>query len=291
MFAPAVGLVMSQIDVAGKFGAGFARDRSDFSGRNFDPERLRAVLPVVRDQAYGQLSLAEAMLADGRRFVLGAEPSMPDCALYNPVWFNRRAAHVRFPPKNLTDLLHARNRRHCATTGLMHHNGGYPMMFDPRNARQEFEKFLSGRNLNERNLNLANGCEAFFDFYHDLRPRGRVPSSVGVISLGQGRPFEQRWDADRLLFQWNIYDWGAGENFYLNLSRNLVLADDDAENEPTWQLRLTVEFEQSNDLRALGLGDKWAGPLSELPDFRAYVIPGIHNLQQASNPSDGNPSI
>ena len=74
---------MSWIDVAGKFGAGFARDRSDFSGRNFDPERLRAVLPIVRDQAYGQLSLAEAMLADGRRFVLGAEPSMPDCALYN----------------------------------------------------------------------------------------------------------------------------------------------------------------------------------------------------------------
>jgi len=36
------------------------------------------------------------------------------------------------------------------------------MMFDPRDARQEFEKFLSGRNLNERNLNLANGCEAFF---------------------------------------------------------------------------------------------------------------------------------
>ena len=78
---------MSQIDVAGKFGAGFARDRSDFSGRNFDPDRLRAVLPVVRDQVYGQLSLAEAMLTDGRRFVLGAEPSVADCALYNPVWF------------------------------------------------------------------------------------------------------------------------------------------------------------------------------------------------------------
>jgi hypothetical protein len=49
------------------------------------------------------------------------------------------------------------------------------------------------------------------------------------------------------------------------------LADDDAGNEPTWQLCLTFEFEQNNDLRALGLGDKWAGPLSELPDFRAYV--------------------
>ena len=130
-------------------------------------------------------------------------------------------------------------------------------MFDPRNARQEFGKFLSGRNLNERNLNLLNGCEAFFDFYRDLRPHGRV--------------FEQHWDADRLLFQWDIYDWGAGENFYLNLSRNLILADDDAENEPTWQLRLTFEFEPNNDLRALGSDFKWAGPLLELPDFRAYV--------------------
>jgi len=73
------------------------------------------------------------------------------------------------------------------------------MMFDPRDARQEFEKFLSGRNLNERNLNLLNGCEAFFDFYRDLRPHGRV--------------FEQHWDADRLLFQWDIYDWGRERIF------------------------------------------------------------------------------
>ena len=98
MFAPAVGLVMSQIDVAGKFGADFARDRSDFSGRNFDPDRLRAVLPVVRDQVYGQLSLAEAMLTDGRRFVLGAEPSMADCALYNPVWFIQQHLGVAASP-------------------------------------------------------------------------------------------------------------------------------------------------------------------------------------------------
>jgi hypothetical protein len=131
------------------------------------------------------------------------------------------------------------------------------MMFDPGNARQEFESFLTARNLNERNLNLATGCEAFFDFYRDLRPHGRV--------------FERHWEADRLLFQWNIYDWGSGKNFYFNLTRNLILADDAAEDEPTWQLRLTFEFEPNNDLRSLGRGDKWAGPLSELPDFRAHV--------------------
>lgn len=85
IFSPAVGVVMSQ--VADKFGDAFKKDRSEFSGRTFDPERMRAALPMLRDQTYAQLSLAEAMLADGRKFVLGGEPSLADCALYNPVWF------------------------------------------------------------------------------------------------------------------------------------------------------------------------------------------------------------
>jgi glutathione S-transferase len=85
IFSPAVGVVMSQ--VADKFGEDFKKDRSEFSGRSFDPARLKAALPIVRDQAYALLSLAEQMLADGRKHVLGAEPTMADCALYNPVWF------------------------------------------------------------------------------------------------------------------------------------------------------------------------------------------------------------
>ncbi len=85
IFSPAVGVVMSQ--VADKFGESFKKDRSEFSGRSFDPERMRAALPFVRDQTYALFSLAETMLADGRKFVLGAEPSLADCALYNPVWF------------------------------------------------------------------------------------------------------------------------------------------------------------------------------------------------------------
>jgi glutathione S-transferase len=87
MFSPAVGVVMSQIDVDTKFGAAFKKDRSEFSGRSFDPERMRAALPLLRDQTYALLSLAGTMLADGRGFLLGSEPSLADCALYNPVWF------------------------------------------------------------------------------------------------------------------------------------------------------------------------------------------------------------
>ena len=87
IFSPAVGVVMSQIPIEGRFGEAFKKDRSEFSGRTFDPERLRAALPLVRDQTYALLSLAETMLGDGRPFLLGSEPCLADCALYNPVWF------------------------------------------------------------------------------------------------------------------------------------------------------------------------------------------------------------
>ena len=87
IFGPAVGVVMSQIPIEGRFGETFKKDRSEFSGRSFDPERMRAALPVMRDQTYALLSLARTMLGDGRKFLLGAEPCLADCALYNPVWF------------------------------------------------------------------------------------------------------------------------------------------------------------------------------------------------------------
>ena len=53
IFSPAVGVVMSQ--VADRFGEAFKKDRSEFSGRSFDPARLRAALPMVRDQTYALL--------------------------------------------------------------------------------------------------------------------------------------------------------------------------------------------------------------------------------------------
>ena len=101
IFSPAVGVVMSQVPVEERFGEAFKKDRSEFSGRSFDPERLRAALPVVRDQTYALLSLAEAMLADGRNFLLGKTPCLADCALYKPVWFIQ--SHTPYcAPKSMT---------------------------------------------------------------------------------------------------------------------------------------------------------------------------------------------
>jgi glutathione S-transferase len=85
IFWSAVGVVMGAI--ADQLPEAFKKDRSEFSGRPFDSEKLKAAVPVAREQTYAQLSLAEQILRDGRPFLLGAAPSIADCALYNPVWF------------------------------------------------------------------------------------------------------------------------------------------------------------------------------------------------------------
>jgi glutathione S-transferase len=85
IFWSAVGVVMGAI--GDKLPAAFGKDRSEFSGRSFDPAKLKAAAPFARDQTHAQLVLAEEMLADGRQFLLGGVPSLADCALYNPVWF------------------------------------------------------------------------------------------------------------------------------------------------------------------------------------------------------------
>ena len=85
IFWSAVGVVMGEL--GDKLPEAFKKDRSDFSGRSFDLDKMRAAVPLSRDQTYAQLSLAEAILADGRDYLLGGEPTLADCALYNPVWF------------------------------------------------------------------------------------------------------------------------------------------------------------------------------------------------------------
>lgn len=85
IFWAAVGVVMGAI--GDKLPEAFQKDRSDFSGRSFDPARLKAAAPAAREQAYAHMVIAEEMLRDGRPFLLGAAASLADCALYNPVWF------------------------------------------------------------------------------------------------------------------------------------------------------------------------------------------------------------
>jgi len=85
IFWSAVGVVMGAI--GDQLPEAFKKDRTEFSGRPFDSDKLKAAVPMARDQTYAQLAIAEQILRDGRPYLLGAAPSLADCALYNPVWF------------------------------------------------------------------------------------------------------------------------------------------------------------------------------------------------------------
>jgi len=89
MFGPAVAVAFSVF--GDQMPQAFKDDRAKFSGRNFDPEAMRRALPGQVDQLRAHLAWAEAMLSDGRAFMMGAAPGLVDLALYNPVWFIGRA--------------------------------------------------------------------------------------------------------------------------------------------------------------------------------------------------------
>lgn len=85
IFWAAVGVVMGAI--GDKLPEAFHKDRSEFSGRSFEPAKLKAAAPMAAQQTYAQLVLAEEMLGDGRAYLMGSAPNLADCALHNPVWF------------------------------------------------------------------------------------------------------------------------------------------------------------------------------------------------------------
>jgi hypothetical protein len=92
-----------------------------------------------------------------------------------------------------------------------------------------------------------------FSFYRDVRADGcRLES-----------------DGDMLLFQWGTYDWGKGEQFELDITRQLIPGP--GEDEDIWQLHLTFRFASEEILRAQGAGDRWCHSPAELEGFAALV--------------------
>jgi len=87
----------------------------------------------------------------------------------------------------------------------------------------------------------------------------------------QGRAEECLIDADgdMLLFQWGTYDWGEGESFEFDITRQLTVGD--GEDEDIFQLSLTFKFEPTAPLRQLGAGNRWCHSPEELEEFRKFI--------------------
>jgi hypothetical protein len=132
----------------------------------------------------------------------------------------------------------------------------------PNESVKAFEDFTTARGLDLRNSTPREGIEATLDF--------QATTACPTCS------------DDMLLYQWGSYDWGAGNHFELNITRQFVeaeLKDDDAIS----QLSLTYMYTPSPELLALGISNYWEdGP----QDFRKFIFQSASFMAVAETKPD-----
>ena len=122
-----------------------------------------------------------------------------------------------------------------------------------RDAKKQFLRVLKQRGLKLSSLSPNEGIDAMIAFYNDVRAEG--------CDLNQ--------QGDMLLYQWGNYDWGDGESFEFDITRQLI--DGDGEDEDIRQLNLTFHFTPTATLRKLEAGNRWCRSPKMLKSFQSFV--------------------
>ena len=170
-------------------GEAFKKDRSEFSGRSFDPERLQAALPMV---ARPDLRPAVAGRGDaGRRphVPAGRRAGLADCALYNPVWFiQEQLGAARPAPLDRLPEIVAWSRAHegARQRQAHRHQGG-------RRARHR-----QGGQARRRPASMPNdpsGLKAGQKISVTPDDTGKVPVTGALVGLAPDRISIKRSDA------------------------------------------------------------------------------------------------
>lgn len=123
----------------------------------------------------------------------------------------------------------------------------------PPEAEKAFRDFLHQRGGSLEGLEASVGLSAMLAFYREVR--------------GDGLRFDR--DEDMLLFQWGCYERNDGVAFVLDITRQLIF--DEPEEGSIWQLHLSLCFDPTEDLRALGNSDRWCESLDALPSFERFL--------------------
>ncbi len=125
---------------------------------------------------------------------------------------------------------------------------------NPRELLAAFQKRLHDTGVDIASATVEAGVSAMLAFYVNERADGCHVDD----------------DSDMLLFQWGTYDWGGGRRFEVDITRQIVLPDEE-DDDAIWQLHLTYRFAPTHDLEGHGAGDRWCHAPAELPAFREFI--------------------
>ena len=113
-------------------------------------------------------------------------------------------------------------------------------MSEPRNLATVFRSFAARHGVDPGAAQPSAGVPLMLRFYVEHRVDG--------CDTGAGQ--------DMLLFQWDTYDWGHGRHFELDITRQVILPEEE-DDDAIWQLHLTYRFAPTLELAALGAGNRW----------------------------------
>lgn len=144
-------------------------------------------------------------------------------------------------------------------------------------AQEHFLAFISADNASLDSLSPLSAVELMAGFYAQVR--------ADDCALEH--------DGDMLLFQWGTYDWGNGELFEYNITRQFILSpsleafnaeEDYGDDGWIGQLALTLKYHPSAALRNVAAGNRWCAHPDELSDFVTFIQNCEATTQVAGQP-------
>jgi hypothetical protein len=140
------------------------------------------------------------------------------------------------------------------------------MPMTPASSLQYFLARLEVDEVTLKELTPTDGIEAMLAFYTEQRAKG--------CSLDN--------DGDMLLYEWGTYNWGEGEAFEFNITRQFIDS-----KRAFRQLRLRFKFAVSKKTQTCKAGNRWCELPDNVDEFRRYIRESkAYKLVQTLTPAD-----
>lgn len=127
--------------------------------------------------------------------------------------------------------------------------------FRPQESREALLEFFAQRGIVADKAPLLQLVEGMLAFYREAEAAGLRASP----------------QADMLLYQWGVFDWGKGESFEFDITRQFISSHAFGADAIS-QLRVSALLEPTPELRALKMANRWCRRREEVEEFRAFIV-------------------